>query len=100
MSWLSHSTFFFYSSDAHRDLHSFPTRRSSDLMVPHAAKVGVRAASTAFTAGFANPIISFLEDLADRKSTRELQSRRDLVCRLLLEKKKKEDYSYIRQHSM
>src|SRR5204863_9953111 len=24
--------FFFYSSDDHRDLHSFPTRRSSDLL--------------------------------------------------------------------
>src|SRR5436190_6754672 len=32
----------------------------------------------------------WLEDvLADRKSTRELQSHSDLVCRLLLEKKKK-----------
>src|SRR5207248_11729075 len=29
---LSHSLFFFFSSSAHhRDLHSFPTRRSSDL---------------------------------------------------------------------
>src|SRR5688572_33431916 len=27
-------SFFFYSSAAHRDLHSFPTRRSSDLPVP------------------------------------------------------------------
>src|SRR5690349_22095251 len=27
------------------------------------------------------------EDMVDRKSTSELQSRRDLVCRLLLEKK-------------
>src|SRR5206468_12538447 len=25
------STFFFYGSAAHRDVHSFPTRRSSDL---------------------------------------------------------------------
>ena len=33
-------------------------------LVPHAAKVGVRAASTALTGGFANPILSFLEDLA------------------------------------
>src|SRR5438045_7935806 len=30
-SLLIFSSFFFYSSGAHRDLHSFPTRRSSDL---------------------------------------------------------------------
>src|SRR5207249_2053834 len=28
------SLFFFYSSGPHRDLHSFPTRRSSDLVTP------------------------------------------------------------------
>src|SRR5262249_61953207 len=28
------SFFFFYSYGAHRDLHSFPTRRSSDLVYP------------------------------------------------------------------
>src|SRR5439155_22622996 len=27
-----HSSFFFYSYVVHRDLHSFPTRRSSDLV--------------------------------------------------------------------
>src|SRR5205814_8290954 len=31
---LTTSSFFFYSSGAHRDLHSFPTRRSSDLRAP------------------------------------------------------------------
>src|SRR5207247_11427901 len=30
--------FFFYSSDYHRDLHSFPTRRSSDLVLIEATK--------------------------------------------------------------
>src|SRR5437762_4597538 len=29
----SHSFYFFYSFSPHRDLHSFPTRRSSDLKV-------------------------------------------------------------------
>src|SRR5438874_10311819 len=33
----------------------------------------------------------------DRKSTRELQSRRDIVCRLLLEKKKKKTAEKDRQ---
>lgn len=32
-------------------------------IVPHAAKAGLRAASTLFTAGIANPILSTLEDL-------------------------------------
>src|SRR5688572_32765532 len=36
----SSSIFFFYRSGAHRDLHSFPTRRSSDLR-----RRGHRAAS-------------------------------------------------------
>lgn len=33
-------------------------------LVPHAAKTGLRLASTAFTAGLANPLVSLLEDLA------------------------------------
>jgi hypothetical protein len=32
-------------------------------LVPHAAKASLRAASTAFTAGLANPVISLVEDL-------------------------------------
>jgi uncharacterized protein DUF4126 len=32
-------------------------------LVPHAAKATLRAASTAFTAGLANPVISLVEDL-------------------------------------
>ncbi|HEX6738786.1 MAG TPA: DUF4126 domain-containing protein [Vicinamibacteria bacterium] len=32
-------------------------------LVPHAAKATLRAASTAFTAGLANPVLSLIEDL-------------------------------------
>jgi hypothetical protein len=32
-------------------------------LVPHAAKAGLRAASTAFTGGLANPLLSFGEDV-------------------------------------
>jgi hypothetical protein len=32
-------------------------------LVPHAAKATLRAASTAFTAGFANPVLSLVEDV-------------------------------------
>src|SRR5690625_6274487 len=65
----------------HRDLLSFPTRRSSDLW---AGPIG-------------SPRIGRVDeadgvDVADERSeehTSELQSRGHLVCRLLLEKKKK-----------
>ncbi len=33
-------------------------------LVPHAAKAGLRAASTAFTGGLANPVLSLVEDAA------------------------------------
>src|SRR5437773_5509256 len=33
--------YFFYCAGHHRDLHSFPTRRSSDLGVDHALDVGL-----------------------------------------------------------
>jgi hypothetical protein len=33
-------------------------------LIPHAGKAALRAASTAFSAGLANPVLSFLEDMA------------------------------------
>src|SRR5207237_10867685 len=91
---------FFHSTRAPRDLHSFPTRRSSDLMA-------------ALVAGARNPVLkAFRERLRDagkkpkvavvavmrkmltilnarsEEHTSELQSHLNLVCRLLLEKKK------------
>src|SRR5690349_22294360 len=81
----------------HRDLHSFPTRRSSDLdeTVGKSLKGEARKNYTA--------LVAELKQFADldpgepplgigmrsEEHTSELQSRRDLVCRLLLEKKKK-----------
>src|SRR5699024_12736952 len=95
-------------------LHSFPTRRSSDLPPPPPnssgngnpiipispnclkisnGKVPVRSRSTApgATSSVENSRIIFLIiDCSSRSEehTSELQSRFDLVCRLLLEKKK------------
>src|SRR5207249_8767062 len=80
----------------HRDLHSFPTRRSSDL-IPRA---GRRAATRAARSGSARAPSGGRapSDRGDgtrpgapgrsEEHTSELQSRFDLVCRLLLEKKK------------
>src|SRR5438874_4682516 len=88
--------FFFYSYRHHRDLHSFPTRRSSDLCKSVSWKQ-----SFATLGRFDVVDIVEADDPKDieraamiirgrsEEHTSELQSRRDLVCRLLLEKKKK-----------
>src|SRR5207244_11312327 len=91
------SFFFYYFYGHHRHLHSFPTRRSSDLVVELRAQLGapveVDLAVNATPAPFA------IEDSVYRagcrrgidrseEHTSELQSPDHLVCRLLLEKKK------------
>src|SRR5690606_41507707 len=89
-------------------LHSFPTRRSSDLaMADQQTKQGVHTHETAphhdliarlRSAGYkvTPPRLAVLEVIEQRgehlnrseEHTSELQSRENLVCRLLLEKKK------------
>src|SRR5690606_39412975 len=93
-------TFFFARSAAHRDLHSFPTRRSSDLHPRTAAGRGVCAPfwPTVPPAAGARPAVAGLPRARtagirpvpprSEEHTSELQSRENLVCRLLLEKKK------------
>src|SRR5439155_27174281 len=97
-------SFFFYRYSDHRVLHSFPTRRSSDL------NPGASASMTSWEALRVASVCAFSRTLAvnrcvcvaksagnspaSRRSrseehTSELQSRGHLVCRLLLEKKKK-----------
>src|SRR5437762_11881810 len=70
---------FFYCYGHHRDLHSFPTRRSSDLLgityIPNTA--GCAPASSSHSFGSSR----------SEEHTSELQSPMYLVCRLLLEKK-------------
>src|SRR5436305_14960253 len=75
--------FFFSSYGDFRNLHSFPTRRSSDLYV--------HSQHRRRELGAALPLD--LEELRQERErseehTSELQSRPHLVCRLLLEKKK------------
>src|SRR5207249_10620747 len=94
-------SFAFYRSRPHRNLHSFPTRRSSDLaLAPPRAGPPARARLLADRGAAAAPAPH--AHVADRRRseehTSELQSRFDLVCRLLLEKKKKKKtliYTYI-----
>src|SRR5206468_12122662 len=73
----------------HRALRSFPTRRSSDLAPGDRGLVGVgRADHVQARDGAQRGEV--LDRLVGRSEehTSELQSRSDLVCRLLLEKKK------------
>src|SRR5207248_10246380 len=93
------SYLFFQGYVDHRDLHSFPTRRSSDL---HAQPLQDGGGLPTVAHGLAHrprrQRRSLLQKadahaLASSRSeehTSELQSPYDLVCRLLLEKKKKE----------
>src|SRR5205814_10608263 len=80
---LSH-LFSFYSSAPHRPLHSFPTRRSSDLIDPFHGRPRRHAHGRRRVPGSpGSPPWTRSEE-----HTSELQSLRQLVCRLLLEKKK------------
>src|SRR5438309_11056177 len=85
--------FFFFRHRNHRALHSFPTRRSSDLgSQTRTARKRFRRQYGRFVHDDAAPIAMF--SLFDRyassrseEHTSELQSQFHLVCRLLLEKK-------------
>src|SRR5205814_8552368 len=109
---LSHFSFFLYRSLAPRDLHSFPTRRSSDL------RSSIEITKSVISDGTANGqpstsiggiaitcsisqrplglcqchmvLLSVAPTKRSEEHTSELQSLRHLVCRLLLEKKKKQ----------
>src|SRR5688572_33327793 len=85
---------------AHRDLHSFPTRRSSDLQP--AGRLRSLHATYSPTSRRSHPALRRLPSAHDRRlgsttegslrseeHTSELQSQSNIVCRLLLEKKKK-----------
>src|SRR5439155_25579920 len=104
--FLDLSSFFFYCSSSQRTLHSFPTRRSSDLFLPKAetlfATLQRRYTATQTAGGdesrgrrrysrstdFSAPPLR-TGGRRSEEHTSELQSRGHLVCRLLLEKKKK-----------
>src|SRR5436309_16032201 len=80
----------------HRLLHSFPTRRSSDLGVPREAQFILQKRQSLSRRDPQLPLdqVEPGNHLGDRvldrseEHTSELQSRENLVCRLLLEKKK------------
>src|SRR5207253_9328881 len=80
-----------------RYLHSFPTRRSSDLMFPSGMRNDVQVVTTVLSIDGVNDPDMVAVNAAtmsgsltprSEEHTSELQSRGHLVCRLLLEKKK------------
>src|SRR5947199_9842631 len=79
--------FFFTCCHAPRKLHSFPTRRSSDLSRPRGRRPPGQADPRARRRG--GPAAPTSAWVRSEEHTSELQSLRHLVCRLLLEKKKK-----------
>src|SRR5439155_17323392 len=104
-------SFFFSCSPDHRNLHSFPTRRSSDLarhvrLAPlRKGRRAPRGDHSGHRPGVRSPPVTrrgiailvsalfallTLAAIRSEEHTSELQSRGHLVCRLLLEKKKKE----------
>src|SRR5699024_12621682 len=79
----------------HQALHSFPTRRSSDLSRTHGVKQGKRrrVAPKPYLLLSSTALQSQLcPSLRSEEHTSEFQSRFDLVCRLLLEKKNNRCY--------
>src|SRR5207249_11992819 len=92
--------FFFYCFGDHRDLHSFPTRRSSDLVQRFDEHQRAAAGHRQQDADAKHETVKHGQQHDEpvqgdgfqhrsEEHTSELQSRFDLVCRLLLEKKKK-----------
>src|SRR5438477_4357063 len=93
------SLFLFARSSDHRDLHSFPTRRSSDLR-PRALRTLERRQTHAghdhengqrpsAPCPRRSRLALSTPPVRSEEHTSELQSHVNLVCRLLLEKKKK-----------
>src|SRR5207244_8995714 len=105
-------TLVLYSAPHHQHLHSFPTRRSSDLrqvsVLPRRGPLGAATAQSPLVVGngarldrsvleapadgsplMGEPFLKTLTRTArSEEHTSELQSPDHLVCRLLLEKKK------------
>src|SRR5437870_11454250 len=88
-------SFFFHCAAPPRDLHSFPTRRSSDLFasatVHHPFESRLKS-KTACTPSTLYSTTAFARERSE-EHTSELQSRGHLVCRLLLEKKNVGQYT-------
>src|SRR5437773_5274937 len=92
-------SFLHYCSLHHRALHSFPTRRSSDLIWEASQRFGfdrqamevdyLQTGASLQSGENREEVVLIAALQRSEEHTSELQSHHDLVCRLLLEKKKK-----------
>src|SRR5699024_12722400 len=87
-------SFVFYSSGPHRDLHSFPTRRSSDLTATAQIPSRWTVSTTGHTAPWPNGDLATIADSSrthgtDRKSTRLNSSHVSISYAVFCLKKKK-----------
>src|SRR5690606_41669744 len=81
--------FFSHYTAAPRHLHSFPTRRSSDLCASPMRNPNASASTVSSRCSVRMRAARALRWWSrSEEHTSELQSRENLVCRLLLEKKK------------
>src|SRR5205085_11809309 len=90
--WYEFASFMFslYCNRDHRDLHSFPTRRSSDLTpspIP-SPPTTTRLPRLLLRHVPGDDFVHRLARVRSEEHTSELQSQSNLVCRLLREKKK------------
>src|SRR5207253_5928498 len=85
------SSFFFFNDTPTTEIYTFPTRRSSDL--PEADRGGGAGAQCPCRSSGPDQIQGRCGARSE-EHTSELQSRGHLVCRLLLEKKKKKKQIY------
>src|SRR5262245_62526121 len=91
---MSHELFFSYRYGHHRDLHSFPTRRSSDLrlvafllFLNPQCLASISRWITASSSWKRLSICLWKPSRSEERFSRNAET--DLVCRLLLEKKMK-----------
>src|SRR5207253_9772118 len=95
----------FYCSGPHLDLHSFPTRRSSDLLGCRAVQAKTDCNRSCAGRAYGRQQNQYKAGpgfilIRSEEHTSELQSRGHLVCRLLLEKKKKKKKRNIKKEQI
>src|SRR5438874_7754295 len=89
-----YSLFFFFNATATTEIYTLSLHDALPILIAFDPKHG------AFRGGLAQHGVMEAETLIRTRSeehTSELQSRRDLVCRLLLEKKKKKNNKYTKR---
>src|SRR5690606_40309843 len=96
-------SFVFAPCGCRTDLHSFPTRRSSDLPAGEIGGIPLVVeqlgdADSVLPAPQPDTVFVDARPVRSEEHTSELQSRENLVCRLLLEKKKRPQMRRPRPH--